>query len=107
MIQRDQRKRAKPPENKSVRDPRQRPLANHFALQQNLRDKVPHPFADGPQLEIRIRLSLADLAHHSAEAHSEPASRRGQQHQKHNNFERGETRHLLKSSMRIPADVKI
>ena len=80
MVQRDQREGAKSPENEGVREARQRTLADHFALQQNFRDEIPDAFAERSELEIGIRLGLADLAHDSAEAQPESAGRRGQQH---------------------------
>ncbi len=79
MVQRDQREGAKSPENEGVGEPGQRPLTDDFALQQNFRDEIPDAFAERSELEIRVRLGLADLAHDSAEAQPESAGGHGQQ----------------------------
>ena len=68
VIRGDQRKGAKAPKDKSVRDARQRTFANDFALQQDFRDEYSYAFRYGGETEIGVRAAFANAVNNSEKA---------------------------------------
>ena len=65
MIDRDQREHAESPEHQRVREARQRPLGNHFALQHHFPDEIRDAAAQRLKAEIRIFLSTGGSTRHT------------------------------------------
>ena len=82
MVDRNQRKRAKAPENKGVSQAGQGTLPDHFGLQQHFPDEIPNARSEGVQVESRIRFRLADFPDDLAETMPESVHRGDQEREK-------------------------
>jgi hypothetical protein len=74
-----------------VSQARQRALANHFALEQNLPNEIPYPLADWTKLEIRVGLSMENSPDHNDERAEECRERRSKQQSEDRLFGWGES----------------
>ncbi len=83
MVHRDQRERAKPPEDEGVRQTGPRPLADHLRLEQNFPDELPYSGQKGSKLEIGVRFRAANQPQHAQEPPAEQEDRHRQQEQEH------------------------
>ena len=75
MIERNQRKRAKGPEDEGMRQARQRAFADDLCLKHHLPDKVGDALADGRDVKAGVFLRLQDFIKNYAEAPPETVAR--------------------------------
>ena len=82
VVQRDQSKGAKRPEDQRMGHAGERPLADHLGLAQHLPNEIAHASADGEEVEVRVFFRLQDFAEDGPESPPEPVDRRGRQRHK-------------------------
>ena len=67
MVEADERKGAESPEDQCVSESRQRPLADHLALQHDLPNEIAHAPAEVLQAEVRVAFRGEDVIPNLAE----------------------------------------
>ncbi len=75
VIQGDQREGTKAPEDEGMREPGQRPLANHLGLAKDFGEKLPGPLPDGRKMEAGILFRLENEVNNPAEPPPEQHAR--------------------------------
>ncbi len=68
MVERDQGKGAEGPEDEGMRQAGKRALANDFALEEHLPDKIPNALADGEEVKAGVFLRFEDFVKDGPEA---------------------------------------
>ena len=96
MVDGDQREDAKSPEHQRVRDARQRPLGNHFALQHHFPDEIGDAACHRLEVKIGVLLGLPDNTPDLAK--SPPEARHGscQQNEEQGRLRPGQLGHQLR-----------
>ncbi len=83
MIERDEAEGAKSPEDEGVEKARNGPLLNDLGLADDLPEEVPNPAGQGMQLEVGVRLGLAQERNDDRQTTTEAKKRQGEEDNKH------------------------
>ena len=86
VVDGDQSKCAKAPEDEGVREPRQRPLLDHFALRHHFPKELPYAPANRRNFEIGRGARVEDYMQNFLEAPPEERERQGDQHEQNRSF---------------------
>jgi hypothetical protein len=96
MVDGDECEYTESPKYEGMRDPRQRPLRNHFALQQNFPDEIDNSAADRLNVKIGLFFRPANDTPNSREACPKAKNGSRQQDEEQRRLRPGQLGHQLR-----------